>query len=65
MSKSPVEMCLIAVKSKGERIQFVPEEFKTYEVYLEAVKSDATAIHYVPDKMRTRELLLELIPHIK
>jgi hypothetical protein len=53
------EQCLEAVKQNGYALEYVPDEFKTAEMYLEAVKQDSRyTLQYVPDELKTAELCL-------
>jgi len=55
-------ICLDVVKKNGGALNYVPEEFRTYELCLEAVAAEAYdsdyALNYVPNKHRTEELCL-------
>jgi len=44
-------------------LRYVPEKFRTAELYLEAVKQDGNALEYVPEKFITAELCLEAVRH--
>ena len=49
------EMCLVAVQSDGKAIDFVPEQYRTKEVYLEACKNNGLMITKVPDSIISEE----------
>lgn len=49
-------MCLEAVRSTGQALGFVPDEFRSYEIYLEACHSYGPALLLVPRERRTNEI---------
>lgn len=44
------DMCLAAVQSTGQAIHYVPDKFKTEEIYQEACKHGGTILRLVPKK---------------
>ncbi len=65
------ELCKLAVKSDGENIQHVPEEFMSTELAFLAISSpgihysssgmDGDNIKYIPSKYITKELIIEAL----
>lgn len=51
-----LEICLEAVKNKGNAIRYVNSEFLTNVVCMEAIKSNPYAIRYIDDKLKTFEI---------
>jgi Domain of unknown function (DUF4116) len=58
--KTP-EICLEAVKQRGESLYYVPENLLTPEICLEAVKQNGFALYYVPTNLRSHELCMEAV----
>ena len=52
------EMCLVAVQSDGKAIDFVPEQYRTEEVYLEACRNNGLMITKVPDSIISEEFYI-------
>jgi hypothetical protein len=49
------------VEHDGWELEYVPSEYKTYELCKAAVKSDGWALEYVPKHLRTYELCLAAV----
>lgn len=49
------------VKTNGDALKLVPEEFKDYNMYLEAVKGNCELLEYVPRKLIDYNMCLEAI----
>lgn len=69
------DICIEAVRNNGTIIAYstyIPDEFRTKELYLEAIKQNGKALKYVPDKYKSEEfckiaimqsgLALEFVP---
>jgi predicted DNA-binding WGR domain protein len=52
------EICLIALKSYGSVLSYIPDELRTEDFYLDAVKvnKNGKALKYVPEEFRTAEV---------
>jgi hypothetical protein len=55
------EICLLAVKSNGYSLEYVPDKLRDREICLEAVKSNGDCLYRVPEKLRDREMCLEAV----
>lgn len=58
--KTP-ERCMVAVKSKGHSLKFIPKSMQTYKMCLAAVRNDGNAIRFASKKLLTDELCYEAI----
>lgn len=54
------EMCKIAVSHFGMTLEFVPEEFKTKEIFFTAVRKNGKALRYADISKLTKEEYHEL-----
>ena len=54
-------MCLTAVQSDGEALQYVPEELRDHEMYLTAVANYSPALWGVPVELRDLEMCLAVL----
>lgn len=52
-----IDICIEALKSgQEEALFFIPEKYKSYELYLFAVSQNGLAIQFVPEEFKTHEL---------
>lgn len=49
-------MCLVAVQSNGEAISYVPEQYRTEEIYQEACKHGGMVLGRVPKEYMSKEI---------
>ena len=54
-------MCLPAVYSSGDFIEYVREDLKTHEMILFAVTNNGHALKFVPENLQTPEICLKAI----
>jgi hypothetical protein len=54
------EFCNLAVNSYGKALEFVPDQFKSKELFLAAVRQDSRALKYVDISKLTRQEYTEI-----
>lgn len=55
------EQCIIAVKNDGRALTYIPDNFKTNELFKIAIENDAMALKYISEEYQTEELCLAAI----
>lgn len=55
------ELYMLAVKSNGLALRYVPDEFRYDGIYLDAVLSNASAIRLIPKEALTRDIILTAV----
>jgi len=54
------EFCHLAVSNYGKALEFVPDKYKTKELFFEAVKQNGHALKFVDVSMLTKEEYTEI-----
>ncbi len=54
-------MCLAAVKNYGSALRYVPEEYRSEEIYAVACRNDGEMLWIVPTSLRSHELCLDAV----